>query len=304
MVLEHNPNYWNKGHPYLDRVVLRPLPDAQSRFASLLAGETDIVFADMFEADNIVRAKNDPSLTVRTYAGSGAQVYAFNTKMTPFDDVRVRRALVMALDRTVMSQALTNGLGRPASNPYGDGSWVKCDDDGALPFDPAKAKALLAEYGKPVEFKMLVTATPRGRAFGQVMQQLWKRVGANMEIEQVDQPTIVPRAFARQFQITPWAIIDFPDPGVQMFANFHTGSPAALANYSSPELDQMLEDARATGDNKERIALYCSISRFINNEALWFWTFQNNYYSISKARLKGIPTMRSGVIDISSAWIE
>ncbi len=78
------------------------------------------------------RAQKDPKLTVHTYVGSGAAVYAFNTKVAPFDDVRVRQALVMAIDRKKMSQALTNGLARPASNPYGDGSWVKCKDDGAL----------------------------------------------------------------------------------------------------------------------------------------------------------------------------
>ena len=121
---------------------------------------------------------------------------AFNTKTPPFDDVRVRQALVMALDRKKMSQAITNGLSRPASNPYGDGSWVKCKDDGALPEDLEKAKALIKDYGKPVEFKMLVTATPRGRTVGQVLQQLWKRAGANMEIEQVDQATIPPRVHA------------------------------------------------------------------------------------------------------------
>src|SRR5207253_3680808 len=71
-----------------------------------------------------------------------------------------------------------------------DLSWVKCKDDGALPNDIEKAKALIKDYGKPVEFKMLVTATPRGRAVGQVLQQFWKQVGANMEIEQVDQATI------------------------------------------------------------------------------------------------------------------
>ena len=73
------------------------------------------MWADEFEADNIERAKKDKSLQVLSYAGSGAAVNAFNTKVAPLDDVRVRQALVMALDRKKMSQAITNGLpGRPA----------------------------------------------------------------------------------------------------------------------------------------------------------------------------------------------
>ncbi|GCC46996.1 hypothetical protein chiPu_0031214, partial [Chiloscyllium punctatum] len=149
MVLEKNPDYWDKGKPYLDRIILKPLPDAQSRFASLQSGEADVIWDDEYDADNIVKAQKDKSLSVNTYAGSGAQVYAFNTKAAPFDDVRVRQALVMALDRKKISQAITNGLARPATNPYGDGSWVKCKDDGALPEDINKAKALLKDYGKP-----------------------------------------------------------------------------------------------------------------------------------------------------------
>lgn len=304
LVLERNPNYWKKGSPHLDRIVLRPLPDSQSRFASLLSGESDIVWADAFEADNILKAKKDKALTVREYVGSGASVWAFNTKVAPFDDVRVRQALVMAIDRKKMSQVLTNGLSRPASNPYGEGSWVKCKDDGALPTDPAKATALLKEYGKPVEFKMLVTSTPRGRAFGQVLQQFWKQVGANMVIEQVDQATIVPRAFQRQFQLTPWRIIDLADPDPQIYANFRTGSPVALANYSNPELDMLIERARVTGDQAKRTEDYCAISRLVNKEAIWFWIFQNDYYAITKAKVKGIPKLYSGVIDLAGAWIE
>ena len=246
MVLEKNPDYWDKDRVYLDRIVLKPLPDAQSRFASLQSGEADVIWDDEADADNIQKAQKDPKLTVHTYAGSGAAVAAFNTKVAPFDDVRVRQALVMALDRKKMSQALTNGLARPATNPYGDGSWVKCKDDGALPEDVEKAKALIKEYGKPVEFKMLVTATPRGRAIGQVLQQFWKRAGANMEIEQVDQATIPPRAFMRQFQVTPWRIVDLADPDVQMYANFRTGSPVALANYSNPGTRSSCSSARGS----------------------------------------------------------
>jgi peptide/nickel transport system substrate-binding protein len=304
MVLERNPDYWNKGHPHLDRIVLKPLPDAQSRFASLQSGEADIIWDDETDADNIQKAQKDTKLAVHTYAGSGASVYAFNTKVAPFDDVRVRQALVMAIDRKKMSQALTNGLSRPASNPYGDGSWVKCKDDGALPNDIEKAKALIKDYGKPVEFKMIVTATPRGRNGGQVLQQFWKQIGANMEIEQVDQATIVPRAFMRQFQLTPWRIVDLADPDPQMYANFHTGSPVALANYSNPELDRLLEHARITADPEKRTEDYCAVSRLINQEAIWFWTVQNTYYAISSARLKGLPKMFNGVIDASDVWME
>jgi peptide/nickel transport system substrate-binding protein len=304
MVLERNPDYWDKDHVHLDRIVVKPLPDSQSRFASLQSGEADIVWDDEYDADNIERAEKDPKLKVHTYAGSGAAVVAINTKVAPFDDVRVRQALVLALDRKKMSQALTNGLARPASNPYGDGSWVKCKDDGALPYDLEKAKALIKDYGKPVDFKMLFTATPRGRALGQVYQQLWKQAGANMEIEQVDQATFPPRAFMRQFQVIGWRIVDLADPDVQMYANFHTGSPVALANYSNPELDRLLEHARVTADQDKRIEDYCAISRLINKEAIWFWTFQNTYYAISSTKLKGLPKMYSGVIDVSRAWLE
>ena len=304
MILEKNPDYWDKDKVYLDRITLKPLPDAQSRFASLQSGEVDLIWDDEYDADSIQKAQKDSKLTVHTHAGSGAQVYAFNTKTPPFDDVRVRQALVMALDRKKMSQAITNGLARPASNPYGDGSWVKCKDDGALPEDVEKAKALIKDYGKPVEFKMLVTATPRGRANGQVLQQFWKRIGANMEIEQVDQATIPPRAFMRQFQMTPWRIVDFADPDTQMYANFKTGSPVALANYSNPELDKLLDRARTTADTAQRIEDYCAITRLINKEAIWFWTFQNTYYAISTTKVKGLPNMYSGVIDVSRAWKE
>jgi 4-phytase/acid phosphatase/peptide/nickel transport system substrate-binding protein len=304
MVVERNPNYWDKGKPHLDRVVLRPLPDSQSRFASLKAGETDLVWADEFEADNILRARKDATLQVLSYAGSGAAVNAINTKVPPLDDVRVRRALVMAIDRKKMSQALTSGIARPASNPYGEGSWVKCKDDGALPEDPKKAAELIKEYGKPVQFKMLFTATPRGRANGQVLQQFWKQIGVDMEIEQVDQATFPPRAFQRKFDIIGWRIVDFPDPDVQMYANFRTGSPVALANYSNPELDQLLERARVTPDEAKRTEDYCAISRIINQEAIWFWTFQNTYYAIAKAKVKGVPKMYGGVIDVSTAWLE
>ena len=78
---------------------------------------------------------------------------------------------------------------------------------------------------------MIVTATPRGRTVGQVLQQFWKQVGANMEIEQVDQATILPRAFMRQFQMTPWRIVDLADPDRRC-----TPISAPAARWRSPTI--------------------------------------------------------------------
>ena len=204
----------------------------------------------------------------------------------------------MAIDRKKMSQALTNGLAPAGQQSLRRRLVGQVQGRRRAALRSAKARELIKAYGKPVDFKMLVTATPRGRAVGQVLQQMWKQVGANMEIEQVDQATIVPRAFQRKFQLTPWRIVDLADPDPQMYANFHTGSPVALANYSDPELDSLLEHARVTAEPAKRTEDYCAISRLINKEAIWFWTFQNTYYAIAKANVKGIPKLYSGVINL------
>jgi peptide/nickel transport system substrate-binding protein len=59
-----------------------------------------------------------------------------------------------------------------------------------------------------------------------------------------------------------------------------------------------------TPDEVKRTEDYCAISRIINQEAIWFWTFQNTYYAIAKAKVKGVPKMFGGVIDVSPAWLE
>ena len=89
-----------------------------------------------------------------------------------------------------------------------------------------------------------------------------------------------------------------------MYSNFKSGSPAALANYSNPELDELLEHARASRPTRQAHRRLLRIIRLINKEAIWFWTDQNTYYAISSAKLKGLPKMYSSMIDVSRAWKE
>jgi peptide/nickel transport system substrate-binding protein len=300
LVLERNPDYWDKEHVYLDEISVRPLPDAQARYASLQSGESDVIWDD--NADNIADARKNANFVVRDYAGSGAVVYVFNMRQPPFDDRRVRQAMRMALDMPAFADAVAAGVSKPAKDPYGPGSFVQCKETGLLPYDVTKAKALLADYGKPVEFKLIVTATPRGRTYGQIFQEFWSAVGAKVTIEQVDQSALTTRAFTHNFQVMPWAIIDLADPDPQMYANFHTGTPLNLAGYSNPDVDRLLEDARNSGDLEKRSDDYCQIARILNKDVPWFWALEIHAFALSKAHLEGIPQQRSGVIDLTSAW--
>src|SRR4029077_3348854 len=112
------------------------------------------------------------------------------------------------------------------------------------------------------------------------------------------------RAFQRKFDIIGWGMVDFPEPGAQMFANFYSKSPVNLPNYPSPELDKLLENARTSPDEAKRTESYCAISRLLNKEATWMWFFQNTYYAMAKTKVKGIAKLHGGVIDVSDAWLE
>lgn len=302
LVLERNPDYWAAGRPHLDQVIIWPLPNASTRLASLLSSDADIIWED--NSENILKARKNPALRVREYVGSGVSAIVFNTKKPPLDDTRVRRALRYAINMQNFAAGISEGLRKPAIDPYGPGSFVRCADPKPLHYDLAKAKELLKGYGKPIKLKFMVTAEPRGRAVGQIFQEFWKAAGAAITLDEVDQTTFVTKSFQRDFEIGGWRIIDLADPGPQMYADFHTGSGVNIAEYSNPQLDRLLEAARATADQTARSEDYCKIAQILNQEVPWIWTLQNAYFSIAKVQLMGVHKQYSDVVDVSEAWWE
>ncbi len=137
-------------------------------------------------------------------------------------------------------------------------------------------KALIKDYGKPVDFKMLVTATPRGhRRSG--AQQFWKR-GRRQHGDRAGRPGDHPAArLHASVSADAVVIVDLADPDIQMFANFRSGSPVALANYSNPELRQAARAGAGHGRHRQahRGLLRCSGPHYFNKEVIWFWTFEH-----------------------------
>ncbi len=300
LVAERNPNYWDKDKPYLDRVTVRPLPDSDARYASLVKGDVQVIWED--RAENIVKAKKDKNLRVLSWVGSGAIVIPLNTQREPLNDKRVRQAVSMSLNRKANAAVLTQGLRPVHDDPYGPSSGIECKDNGALKYDPEAARKLIADYGKPVKLTMTVTATPRGREGAQVFQADMKKAGIDVEIKPVDQTQLVKEALTRDFQVTGWRIIDLADVDPQMFANFHSKSPINFSGYNNAEVDRLLLVGRTSLDENKRKAAYCDLIKILNDDAVWLWSGSNIDFAITRANVRGIPALRGGAVQVESAW--
>ena len=300
LIAERNPNYWDKDKPYLDRVIVRPLPDSDARYASLVKGDVQVIWED--RAENITKAKKDRNLKVQEWVGSGALVIPLNTAREPLNDKRVRQAVSMGLNRVENAKVLSQGLRPVYDDPYGPSSGIVCKDNGALGYNPEKAKALLKEYGKPVKLVHTVTATPRGREGAQVFQADMKKIGIDVEIKPVDQTQLVKETIQRDFLVSGWRIIDLADVDPQMFANFHSKSPINLSSYNNPEVDRLLMIGRTQLDEKKRHEAYCGVLKHLNDDVVWLWTGSNIDFSIMKPNVRGIPALRGGAVHVEAAW--
>lgn len=301
LIAERNPNYWDKDKPYLDRVVVRPLPDSDARYASLAKGDVNVIWED--RAENIIKAKKDRNLNVLNWIGSGALVIPLNTVKAPLNDKRVRQAISMGLNRKENARVLSQGLRPVYDDPYGPSSGIECKDNGALGYNPEKAKKLLADYGKPVKLVHTVTATPRGREGAQVFQADMKKIGIEVTIKPVDQTQLVKETIARDFLVSGWRIIDFPDVDPQMFANFHSKSPINFSGYNNPEVDRLLLIGRTNLDENVRKKAYCDLIKILNDDVVWLWTGSNTDFAITRKNVRGIPALRGGAVQVEGAWL-
>ena len=183
------------------------------------------------------------------------------------------------------------------------GGEAKCDD-GYLDYDPEKAKALLADYGKPVTLEMIHTTTPRGRELGEIMQQLFRQVGVKMTLIPVDQNTLVKKVFTNDYQISGWRIADASDVGPQLFGLTHSGSNYNLTRYKSAELDKAAVAMRTATSVEARERELCNLSRLANQAGNLQYRGGNKYYVLTRGNVKNVAITALGRAQVAYAWKE
>lgn len=300
LVLVRNPHYWRKGKAWLDSVTFRPMPDMQSRFASLQSGEVDVIQTD--RGASILQAREERTLKVYSSDSAGPYNFLFNVSKPPLNDVRVRQALAHAWNQELLIKADYKGTLPLAKDPFG--GQLNCGDSAYREFDPNKARKLLAEYGKPVILEMNHTNTPRGKEAGEIMQRLFKEVGITLTLTPLAEGQLAKRGITGDYQITGWKMRDFDEMGPLLKSNLHSGSKLNFSKYQNPRMDELLEIQQTSTDSKVREKALCGVARIINEDAVFLYGGGRRFHVIAKAGVKGLDNVRHGVIRVSDAWLE
>lgn len=299
-VVKKNEDYWQAGKPLLNKVVFRTIPDHQTRYASLMAGELDAIVLD--EGLLLGRGNADDVLFLHQSEGSGAEIVLLNTSVPPLDDVRVRRALTMASDQQRHVRMIYGEAVPTVHHPFGE--WFRCLDDGYPAYDPEGAKRLIADFGKPVRLECLHTNTSRGRRTGELLQQLYKEIGVTLDLVALSTGPHVMRVGEKAYQLATWRILSANDQGPQLYRSLHSHSETNFAGYRSPVMDQLLEAQRVETDPTKRERLLCRIAALINMEVPFFYRGGRRYNILARRNIRQLTDVSGVRVNLATAWID
>jgi peptide/nickel transport system substrate-binding protein len=320
-----NPAYWRPGLPYLDAITYRPIPDPRSRASSLEAGDVDVVHSS--DTQNVADLVHDASFhrvtDLDSTLGEPDQLFIMlNTAVPPLNDLRVRKALAHATDRQRLIAALYNGLTRPADGPFPPGSPYYAAT-GYPGYDPARARALVAEYQRekgPISFTFATVNTAKGRLRNELMQAMWREVGIQTDIVPVEQSPLILTAITGSYQACGWRQFNSPDPDANYVSwSGSTASPVGkqalnFARNRDAQLDAALEAGRTQVDPQVRAAAYRLVAARLGADVPYLWVTPAVWIVAARGPVGGLgrPTlpdggrargMISGVVPTAELWL-
>jgi peptide/nickel transport system substrate-binding protein len=256
MTLAANPDWTTTEGPYLETITLRPVGDEDQRVETFLQGDADLMYTAT--PSSVERATGEEGIAYESVLVNSGQTILFNLEQAPMDDIRVRQAIALAIDRQALADVAIEGI-LVADNISADDSPWHTDEADLPAYDPDAAQALFDEYtaeNGPIEILIGGFQQVQNQVVTEFVQSSLNQFdGVNVEINIADSPTSIGRVIAGDFQMHTWGFpwID-PDPGL-----YNGFKPGAITNYSrwaNPEVDAAIEAARQTTDFDERYAQY------------------------------------------------
>ncbi|MCP4756617.1 MAG: hypothetical protein GY866_37620 [Proteobacteria bacterium] len=167
-----------------------------------------------------------------------------------------------------------------------------------------KARALLAEYGKPVELEYIHSATNRGRETGLIVQQLFKKIGVKVTPIPLDFPGIMKQIFGRKFDVASFLVGGSADMGPLTTSFLHSKSPRNVNRYVNAEVDELLLEQSMSDDPEFRRKTLCQIARKVNDDAPYLYLFGRTYNIFSKNNFHVKTPKKYGRLRLADVWMD
>jgi peptide/nickel transport system substrate-binding protein len=256
ITVDKNPDYWEKGKPYLDRVVLHLMANPTIGVPRMLSRELDVV---PYLPPNEARAlEGKPDIRLFLSPGSRWTSLHIVTTSAPFNDVRVRQAIAYGLDRQRIVDIVTAGKGIVANGPTPPSLWWFNKDLPSYEHNPEKARKLLSDAGYASGLSVTLSIPPDGlyRPLSSLVQEQLKDVGINVSIQPVSASEWAPRLMNKEINFIPIRWTQRPDPDGLMTLLMYSKSSQNWTVFNNPEFDALLEQGRVEKNQDRRRDIY------------------------------------------------
>lgn len=297
VVIAASLDHWD-GPPTLEAVVFRPITDANTRMAEMLAGGLDI----MVEAppDSMAQFRDAPDFNAHEQAGPHVWYLILNMKEGPFESQAVRQAVNFAVNKEALVNDVLQGTAEISAGPVPPAfAWAYNEDVDPYPYDPDRARELLEEGGyEGEEIVFYVTEGGSGMldpvAMGTAIQADLAAVGMNVRIETYEWNTFLGQVnpgLEGKAQMAQMAWMT-NDPDTLPFLTLRTAAWPQEGGfnsgyYSNPDVDEMLDRARRATDPEERAALYRDVQAIVHDEAPWLFVANWVQGAVTTANIEG-----------------
>jgi peptide/nickel transport system substrate-binding protein len=303
LTLVRNPNYWQKGKPYLDSIRITNVSDDNQRILQLKGGQAQIIrFPPSSAMNSLASAAN---LDARGFPSTRVDYLLMNQKVKPYDDVHVRRAISYAIDRNALVKAALFGQGKPADSYLAPSEAFYVSQPDAYSYDLDKAKQEIAASSVPNGFTTTYLTSP-GDKFAEIIQQELKQIGIDMTIKNIDVNQIFEVQGKGEYEITPeyWTE-DIPDPDERTawFLN-ESASHDYFTYHQSTKMRSLVLQSEKIFDEAQRGAIYKQIQELHAEEMPQVpLTFSPYNYAWS-TKVHGFFVSPLGNFHMEDVWLE
>jgi peptide/nickel transport system substrate-binding protein len=308
VLLERNPTYF-RTPPKIERVRFRIVPEAVVRALELRKGTADLEMSSL-APDMIPVLRQQSSLDVTEQPGTNYAYVAFNFENPVLARREVRQALALATNREEIIRYLYRGQARLADGPLPANSWAYEPDITRYGYDPQQAERLLDSAGFPrrtenkgrrVRLTLKSSTDESTRLLGAVLQEQWRKVGVDLELQSMEPATLGSEIARGNFQLYTlrWIGVN-NDPEFYEFAFSSKRIPPMGGNrghYLNAEVDALLDQARVESDRERRRGLFSKVQKIIAEDlpylSLWFM----DNVSVHRKRISGVQISPTGDYD-------